>query len=121
MHAARSRFRAYCDTPRMMRVRQYLRSGLHEANGKPAGSANPRTHVLIARRGRTIERFLVSLAARPFAATLVIVLPALLLERLLRLFDLLADAGVPAGSVGHMLVDLVPQYLGLALPAALFI
>ena len=49
------------------------------------------------------------------------VLPALLLERLLRLFNLLADQNVPAQFVGRMLLDLVPQYLGLALPAALFL
>lgn len=69
----------------------------------------------------TLEYYLLGLSARPFVATLAIVLPALLLERLLRLFDLLADSGVPTSSVGHMLLDLVPQYLGLALPAALFI
>ncbi|HTH99896.1 MAG TPA: LptF/LptG family permease [Acidisoma sp.] len=69
----------------------------------------------------TLERYLLSLSAKPFIGTLAIVLPALLLERLLRLFDLLADTDVPTGSVGRMLLDLVPQYLGLALPAALFI
>jgi lipopolysaccharide export system permease protein len=71
--------------------------------------------------GRTIPRYLLGLTARPFAATLLIVLPALLIERLLRLFDLIASADAPAGSVGRMMVDLVPHYLGLALPAALFI
>ncbi|MCB8875181.1 LptF/LptG family permease [Acidisoma silvae] len=74
-----------------------------------------------ARSPRTLERYLLSLCARPFAATLLVVLPALLLERLLRLFDLLADQDVPAQFVGRMLLDLVPQYLGLALPAALFL
>lgn len=69
----------------------------------------------------TLERYLLGLTAKPFIGTLAIVLPALLLERLLRLFDLLADSDVPTGSVGRMLLDLVPQYLGLALPAALFI
>jgi lipopolysaccharide export system permease protein len=69
----------------------------------------------------TLERYLLGLTAKPFIGTLAIILPALLLERLLRLFDLLADTDVPTGSVGRMLVDLVPQYLGLALPAALFI
>jgi lipopolysaccharide export system permease protein len=71
--------------------------------------------------GRIIQRYLLALTAKPFAATLLIVLPALLLERLLRLFDLIATEDVPAASVGRMLVDLVPHYLGLALPAALFI
>jgi lipopolysaccharide export system permease protein len=69
----------------------------------------------------TLERYLLGLTAKPFIGTLAIILPALLLERLLRLFDLLADTDVPTGSVGRMLLDLVPQYLGLALPAALFI
>lgn len=73
------------------------------------------------RSAATLEYYLLGLSARPFVATLAIVLPSLLLERLLRLFDLLADTGVPSGSVGRMLLDLVPQYLGLALPAALFI
>lgn len=68
-----------------------------------------------------INRYLLSLMARPFCGTLLVVLPALLLERLLRLFDLIASQNVPAGSVVRMLVDLVPHYLGLALPAALFI
>ena len=71
--------------------------------------------------GRTISRYLLALTARPFAATLLIVLPALLIERLLRLFDLIATDDAPAGSVGRMVVDLVPHYLGQALPAALFI
>ncbi|MCQ8240188.1 LptF/LptG family permease [Rhizosaccharibacter radicis] len=84
-------------------------------NGGPGGAGPGR------RPGRTISRYLLRLAARPFGATLLIVLPALLLERLLRLFDLLATANVPASSVARMLLDLVPHYLGLALPAALFI
>jgi len=71
--------------------------------------------------GRTIPRYLVVLTLRPFAATLLIVLPALLIERLLRLFNLIASADAPAGSVGRMMVDLLPHYLGLALPAALFL
>ena len=71
--------------------------------------------------GRTAERYVLSLLARPFCTTLLIALPALLLERLLRLFDLVASRNAPPGSVPRMLVDLVPHYLGLALPAALFI
>jgi lipopolysaccharide export system permease protein len=71
--------------------------------------------------GRTIPRYLLKLTAGPFVATLLVVLPALLIERLLRLFDLIASTDAPAGSVGLMMVDLVPHYLGLALPAALFI
>lgn len=73
------------------------------------------------RAGGTIGRYLLSLAVRPFLGTLLIVLPALLMERLLRLFDLVANDNVPALSVVRMLADLLPHYLGLALPAALFV
>lgn len=77
----------------------------------------------VARRvtGGLAGRYLLSLAARPFLGTLAIVLPALLLERLLRLFDLVASDNVPALAVVRMLVDLLPHYMGLALPAALFV
>lgn len=74
------------------------------------------------RSGTTmIGRYLLSLAVRPFLGTLLVVLPALLMERLLRLFDLVATDDVPALAVVRMLADLVPHYLGLALPAALFV
>ena len=73
------------------------------------------------RPGGTVGRYLLASLVRPFVATLLIVLPALLLERLLRLFGLVATQDVPAASVMRMLVDLIPFYLGLALPAAFFI
>jgi lipopolysaccharide export system permease protein len=70
--------------------------------------------------GRLLGRYLLAQIAQPFSATLLVVLPALLLERLLRLFDLIASRSVPGAAVLRMLLDLVPHYLGLALPAALF-
>ncbi|MBB5694078.1 LptF/LptG family permease [Muricoccus pecuniae] len=71
--------------------------------------------------GGLVSRYMLRLLARPLAATLLLVLPALLLERLLRLFDLLAGAGSPASSILQLLLYLVPHYLGLAVPAALFL
>lgn len=59
--------------------------------------------------------------ARPLAASLVVILCALLLERILRLIDLVAAHGGPLGPVLQMAINLVPHYLGLALPAAFFI
>ncbi len=73
------------------------------------------------RRGRLVGRYMLRLLTRPLAATLLLVLPALLMERLLRLFDLLAGAGSPASSIVRLLLYLVPHYLGLAFPAALFL
>jgi lipopolysaccharide export system permease protein len=67
-----------------------------------------------------VGRYLLALLARPLLATLLCVMPALLLERLLRLFDLLAVGG-PVGMVARLLLFLVPHYLGLAIPAAFFI
>ena len=71
--------------------------------------------------GGLVGRYLLRLLARPLLATLLVVLPALLMERLLRLFDLLVGTGGPVSSIARLLVYLVPHYLGLALPAALFI
>lgn len=71
--------------------------------------------------GGLIGRYMLRLLARPLAGMLLLVLPALLLERLLRLFDLLAGSGSPAGSIARLLLYLIPHYLGLALPAALFL
>jgi lipopolysaccharide export system permease protein len=71
--------------------------------------------------GGLVGRYLLRLLLRPLLATLLVVLPALLMERLLRLFDLLAGVGGPVSSIARLLVYLVPHYLGLALPAALFV
>ena len=59
--------------------------------------------------------------ARPLGACLVVILCALLLERILRLIDLVAAHGGPLGPVLQMAINLIPHYLGLALPAAFFI
>ena len=45
-----------------------------------------------------MDRYMLRQLAKPLAATLLLVLPALLMERLLRLFDLLAGAGGSASS-----------------------
>lgn len=67
---------------------------------------------------RTIDAYLLRLMATPMIAALVVTLAALLLERVLRLFELLTGKGAPLGLVVSMALNLVPHYLGLALPAA---
>ncbi|MCR0981086.1 LptF/LptG family permease [Roseomonas populi] len=84
------------------------RAGARAGERPPAGSG-------------LVSRYMLRLLARPLAGTLLLVLPALLLERLLRLFDLLAGSGSPASSIAQLLLYLIPHYLGLALPAALFL
>src|SRR3546814_20327768 len=68
----------------------------------------------------TLFRSLLRLLAQPLAVSISVVLIALLLERLLRLFNLVAASGSALGAVLLMIANLVPHYLGLALPAAFF-
>lgn len=68
-----------------------------------------------------IDRYIAVRTLRPFALSLSVVLVALLLERVLRLFDLLAIKGGPYSVVIELAAELVPYYLGLALPAAFFL
>lgn len=56
--------------------------------------------------------------AGPLALSLGTLLLAQLLERLLRLFDLVAATGAAISSALTMAGNLVPHYLGLALPSA---
>ncbi|MGB0504642.1 MAG: LptF/LptG family permease [Pikeienuella sp.] len=65
-----------------------------------------------------LDRYLLRLMATPMLAALAVTLSALLLERVLRLFELLTGKGAPLGLVVSMALNLVPHYLGLALPAA---
>jgi len=66
----------------------------------------------------TIDRYLLAEMARPLGLSLLVVLTALILERLLRLFQLLALHGGSVELVFGMVANLIPHYLGLALPAA---
>lgn len=65
-----------------------------------------------------LDRYALRLIAGPLALSLVALLLAQLLERLLRLFDLAASVGAGPSSVLVMAATLVPHYLGLALPMA---
>lgn len=68
-----------------------------------------------------MDRYLLQLMAPPMAAALGVVLIALLLERILRLFTLLAASSARFELILDLIGNLVPHYLGLALPAAFFI
>src|SRR3546814_17196612 len=68
-----------------------------------------------------IDRDILVRASGPFAMALGISLCALWLERLLRLFHLLAQTGSPFGVVLLLAAHLVPPYLCLALPAGFFL
>ena len=65
-----------------------------------------------------IDRYLLALLLPRMAGALAITLVALVLERVLRLFDFVTGHGSPLGPVLGMALSLVPHYLGLALPVA---
>lgn len=64
------------------------------------------------------DRYIIRLMLPRMVVALAITLAALVLERLLRLFDFVTQQGAPPGPVLSMAVNLLPHYLGLALPAA---
>lgn len=68
-----------------------------------------------------IDRYLLRLAFWPMLGAMGVTLIALLLERVLRLLDMLSASSDRFGFVAQLAVNLVPHYLGLTLPAAFFL
>jgi lipopolysaccharide export system permease protein len=69
----------------------------------------------------TFELYLLRRSLTPLLVGTVVVLLALLLERLLRLLDLVVNKGSPIGLILKLLLNLTPHYIGIALPAAFFL
>ena len=65
-----------------------------------------------------LDRYLLVLMLPRMAAALGVTLVALVLQRVLRLFDFVTGQGSPLGPVLGMALSLVPHYVGLALPVA---
>ena len=70
---------------------------------------------------RLIDGYILQRVSMPLLAAVGIAMAALLMQRLIILLDLFANRGSPLSMILQMLGNLVPFYLGLALPAALFI
>lgn len=70
---------------------------------------------------RTIDFYLLRQIAGYLVAMTVVALFALLLERMLRLLDITQNSDQVIGYLSQMLVNLIPHYLGIALPAAFFL
>lgn len=70
---------------------------------------------------KTIDRYIIQLTLSRFAILLGLVLFALLMERLVRLLDLVATKNTPFDVVAGIMVNLIPHYLSLALSTAFFI
>jgi lipopolysaccharide export system permease protein len=70
---------------------------------------------------RLIDIYILRRVLMPLLAAVGIAMAALLMQRLIHLLDLFANRGSPLSIILKMLGNLVPFYLGIALPAALFI
>ena len=68
-----------------------------------------------------IDRYLLRLLTGPLLGCLGVTIAALILERVLRLLDLLSNSNARFGYVAQLAANLLPHYLGLALPVAFFI
>lgn len=67
---------------------------------------------------KLLDGYLFAQALPSFLIALGVILAALMLERLLVLLDLLAADSSPLSTFLSLLADLIPHYLGLAIPAA---
>lgn len=70
---------------------------------------------------RTLSRYIVGQTLHPMATTILVALLALLAERALRVVDMVIGWRGSLFAIFEMLSYLVPHYMGLALPAALFL
>ncbi|MFM2410853.1 MAG: hypothetical protein RL481_1681 [Pseudomonadota bacterium] len=67
------------------------------------------------------DRYLARLIALPLFSTLVIAAMLLVLDKMLRLFDFVAEEGGPVSVVWRMLANLLPEYLSLGIPIGLLL
>jgi lipopolysaccharide export system permease protein len=68
-----------------------------------------------------IQRYIFSECTRVFGGLLLLVVSILLLERLLRIADLVSRSPGNFGEAVSMLANLVPHYAGIGIPAAFFL
>lgn len=72
-------------------------------------------------RLQLLDRYMLKLLSEPAATCLGVTLIAMLLERVLRLINEMAATGAHFSFMFGLVTNLVPYYLGLALPASFFI
>ena len=68
-----------------------------------------------------IDRYLAKNIAGPLFGSLVLAAMLLVLDKMLRLFQYVVDAGGPVSVVWRMLANLLPEYLSLGIPIGLML
>ena len=67
------------------------------------------------------DRYIFRLVLMPMLGTLALAASLLVLDKMLRLFEVVADEGGPIGVVFRMLANLLPEYMSLAIPLGLML
>jgi lipopolysaccharide export system permease protein len=70
---------------------------------------------------RLIDRYLAKSIAVPLVGSLILAAMLLVLDKMLRLFQYVVDAGGPVSVVWRMLANLLPEYLSLGIPIGLML
>jgi lipopolysaccharide export system permease protein len=68
-----------------------------------------------------IDRYIARSVAVPLLGTLLLAAMLLVLDKMLRLFDFVVNAGGPVSVVWRMLANLLPEYLALGIPIGLML
>lgn len=68
-----------------------------------------------------IDRYLARAIAAPLFGSLILAAMLLVLDKMLRLFQYVVDAGGPVSVVWRMLANLLPEYLSLGIPIGLML
>src|SRR5690348_2443155 len=68
-----------------------------------------------------IDRYLAKSIAVPLLGSLILAAMLLILDKMLRLFQYVVDAGGPVSVVWRMLANLLPEYLSLGIPIGLML
>ncbi|MBS7669537.1 LPS export ABC transporter permease LptF [Croceicoccus gelatinilyticus] len=68
-----------------------------------------------------IDRYIFRLTLMPMLGTLALAASLLVLDKMLRLFEVVANEGGPIGVVFRMLANLLPEYMSLAIPLGLML
>ena len=68
-----------------------------------------------------LNRYILKNAALSIGGLVVFACCVLLLERLLRIFEIVTNSTNPGGDASRMIVNLLPYYLGMAVPIALLL
>ena len=68
-----------------------------------------------------LDRYILRLVLVPMFAVFLIAASLLLLDKMLRLFEFVSTEGGPVGIVFRMLINMIPEYAGLAVPLGLML